>query len=277
MKIKRLSSSVGAEVQGIDLRAPLSQSDFAAIRQAFFDAGVLILREQNLDEAGFLGFARRFGEIESYASTLAQYLKPDHPDIIVLSNIVKDGKPVGVQDAGQYWHTDRSYVERPAWLSVLYARQIPHDEAGRPLGDTMFASAVAALAALPEDERRRLASMSAWHEYIYRFSKPADQPLRGVAHPIVLRHPVTGASCLYVNAGFTQRVLDVSEAESKALLERLYDHVAREEFVYRHQWREGDVLLWDNYSTQHRAVGDYGPHQHRLMWRTTVQGFALQH
>jgi taurine dioxygenase len=276
MKTRRLSSAVGTEIQDIDLREPLKEEDFLQMKQAFLETGVLIVRNQDLSADDFVRFATRFGDIESYASTLKDYLKPGHPEIIMLSNIVENGKPLGVQDAGQYWHTDRSYVERPAWLSALYSLKIPHDDGGNPLGDTMFSNATAALLALSDKERKELESMSAWHEYVFRFSKKTDV-MPGVAHPIVLHHPITNAPVLYVNAGFTHHVMDVSDSESKALLEKLYAHIARDEFVYRHKWKKGDVLLWDNYSTQHRAVGDYGPDQHRLMWRTTIQGVALDH
>ena len=276
MKIRRLTDVVGAEVEGVDLSGPVASANLAKIKQAFTDHGVLIVRGQALDADQFIRFARTFGPDEPYGSTLSEFLLPGHPEIISLSNIVENGRGLGVQDAGQYWHTDRSYVKQPAWSSMLYARRIPHDDNGEPLGDTLFASTVAALAALPPGERARLGALRAWHEYVFRFSKPNDS-LPGVAQPIILRHPLSGAECLYVNAGFTRRVIGFSPAESKSLLERLYAHTARDEFVYRHKWRVGDVLMWDNYSTVHNAVGNYGPHQHRLMWRTTIKGFPLQH
>ncbi len=275
MEIKQLNAVIGCEVHGIDLSQPLSEENVRRIKQAFLDHGVLIVRNQALNEAQFIDFAHHIGPHESYESTLSEFLKPDYPDILVLSNIVENGRKLGVQDAGQYWHTDRSYVACPAWSSILHAKRIPHDENGRPLGDTMFSSSVAAFAALPASERERLESLSAWHEYVFRFSKPNDS-LPGVAHPVVLTHPATGAKCLYVNAGFTQKILGIPEEESKALLESLYTHAAREEFVYRHKWCPGDVLMWDNYSTQHQAVKDYWPDQPRLMWRTTIKGFPLQ-
>lgn len=276
MKIRRLTPLLGAEAEGLDLTRPMSAADIESIKQAFTDSGVLIVRDQELTPDQFIRFARCFGPDESYGSTLSEFLMPGHPEIISLSNIVENGKRLGVQDAGQYWHTDRSYVRQPSWSSMLYSRIIPHDEQGQPLGDTLFSSMVAALAALPQAEQDQLEKLSAWHEYVFRFSKPNDS-LPGVAHPLILRHPVSGARCLYVNAGFTHRIIDLPTAQSDALLKKLYEHSAREEFVYRHKWRVGDVLMWDNYSTIHNAAGNYGPHQHRLMWRTTIKGFPLQH
>ncbi|CAN5478326.1 TauD/TfdA family dioxygenase [soil metagenome] len=275
MRITPLSAPVGALIEGVDLREPLSADDFAQIREAFVDRGVVVVRNQQLDEAQFVGIARRFGEIESYESTLGQYLNAKQPAIIMLSNIVENGRKLGVQDGGQYWHTDRSYVERPAWSSMLHSKMIPHDEHGTPLGDTMFASMSAAYDALPTDEQRALEQLTAQHEYVYRFSKPNDA-MPPVEHPVVLRHPLTGRPGIYVNAGFTAKLLGMSEAESQQKLASLYAHATEDRFVYRHRWQVGDVLMWDNYSTQHRAVGDYGPDQHRLMWRTTIQGFELQ-
>ena len=272
MKLTRLTAAVGTLLEDIDLREAVSDEDLTNIRQAFLETGVLIARDQDLTPDQFVGFALRFGQIESYASTLSDYLMPGHPEIIMLSNIVENGKPIGVQDGGQYWHTDRSYVPHPAWLSALHSIQVPHDEPGQPLGETVFSSMTAAVAALPENERRELEQMSAWHEYVYRFSKRKEGAMPGVEHPIVLPHPMTKVPGLYVNAGFTHHVMGVSDTESQALLERLYAHVTRDEFVYCHKWRKGDELLCDNFSTQHRAVGNYGPHQHRLMWRTTIQG-----
>lgn len=275
MQFKPTGAALGVEVTGTDLRQPLPEADRKAMREALLRNGVLFVRGQQLDEQEFVQFARIFGDIEMYDSTLRQYLLPNRPEIIVLSNIEKDGKPIGVVDAGTYWHTDRSYVAKPAWSSCLYALEVPHADDGTPLGDTEFASMTAAYHALPPAEREHLANLSAWHEYVFRFSeKNASMP--GVSHPVVLPHPVTHAPCLYVNKGFTHRILDVPDEEGNALLELLFEHVRREEFIYRHRWQAGDLLLWDNYSTQHRATGGYALPQRRHMWRTTIQGFALQ-
>ena len=275
MKLNPLTPKIGVEIQGIDLRQPLSDTDVLMLKKAFTDAGVLIVRNQDLTPDQFVRFARYFGPDESYGGHLKDYLLPSFPEIISLSNMLENGKPLGVQDAGQYWHTDRSYVNTPGWASVLLSKKIPHDETGEPLGDTLFASTAAALAALPEAEQRALEQLRAVHEYVFRFSKPNDS-LPSVQHPVILKHPLSGARCLYVNDGFTKCIADVTNEESDQLLRKLYAHQVRDEFVYRHRWQVGDVLMWDNYSTIHNAVGNYGPDQHRLMWRTTIQGFPLQ-
>jgi taurine dioxygenase len=275
MKINPTGAALGVEVADVDLRTPLPESDRRAIREALLHNGVLFVRGQQLDERQFVEVARLFGEIERYDSTLSKYLKPNQPEIIVLSNIVENGQPIGVQDAGTYWHTDRSYVAKPAWSSCLYALEVPHANDGTPLGDTEFANMTAAYHALPPAERERLERLFAWHEYVFRFSEK-NESMPGLRQPVVLKHPVTRAPCLYVNKGFTHRIVGLPEGESAALLERLFEHAKREEFIYRHQWQVGDLLIWDNYSTQHRATGGYALPQRRHMWRTTIQGFPLQ-
>ena len=275
MQFKSTGAALGVEVTDVDLAKPLSGTDRPTIRDALSRNGVLFARGQKLDAQQFVQAARNFGDIEIYDSTLSQYLLPEHPEIIVLSNIEKDGKPIGVVDAGTYWHTDRSYVAKPAWSSCLYALEVPRADDGTPLGDTEFANMTAAYQALSPAEQERLGTLSAWHEYVFRFSeKNASMP--GVSHPVVLKHPLTRAPCLYVNKGFTHRILDLPDEEGSALLEKLFEHARREEFVYRHRWQVGDLLMWDNYSTQHRATGGYALPQRRHMWRTTIQGFPLQ-
>jgi len=274
MKLEPTGAALGAEITGADLTRPLSEADRAQLRDGLARYGVLFARGQDLDPAQVVQFARNFGPIERYDSTLSKYLLPEQPEIIVLSNIEKDGKPIGVVDAGTYWHTDRSYVATPAWSSCLYAVEVPHADDGTPLGDTEFSSMTAAFAALPEAERERLKTLHAWHEYVFRFSEK-NESMPGVRQPVVLEHPLTGAPCLYVNKGFTHRILDLPEEEGAALIEKLFEHARRPEFIYRHQWKVGDLLLWDNYSTQHRATGGYKLPQRRHMWRTTIQGFPL--
>jgi len=275
MELKPTGAALGAEITGADLTRPLSETDRARLRDGLARHGVLFARGQDLDPAQVVQFARNFGEIERYDSTLSKYLLPEQPEIIVLSNIERDGKAIGVVDAGTYWHTDRSYVAKPAWSSCLYAVEVPRADDGTPLGDTEFSSMTAAYEALPAAERERLKTLYAWHEYVFRFSEK-NESMPGVRQPVVLEHPLTGAPCLYVNKGFTHRILDLPEEEGAALIEKLFEHVKKPEFIYRHQWKAGDLLLWDNYSTQHRATGGYTLPQRRHMWRTTIQGFPLQ-
>ena len=275
MKVTRFDAPVGAAITGIDLANPVSPDNFIRIREAFLDASVLVFRRQDLTPKQLVAFSEQFGPSEPYGATIGEFLMRDHPQIIVLSNIVENGRNIGAADAGRYWHTDGSYVNKPAWFSMLYAREIPKSDDGRSLGDTRFSSMAAALEALPREDRALVEKLSACHKYVYRFSK-RDDKLPGVTHPMVLTHPVTAQRGVYVNAGFTDHVVNVPEDEGKKLLARLYEHLEHEDFVYRHRWEVGDVVMWDNYITQHRATGDFGPDRRRLMWRTTIQGFDLQ-
>jgi len=275
MEIRPTGAALGMEVIGVDFRKPLLPQEREAIRQALLQSGVLFVRGQQLDESQFVDFASLFGKLESYGSTMNKFLKAGYPDILVLSNIIEDDKPLGVADAGEYWHTDRSYVPMPAWSSCLHAIEVPHADDGTPLGDTEFSNMMAAAKALAPALRARLNKLSAWHEYVFRFTDK-NNSMPGVSHPVILPHPMTKVPCLYVNKGFTHRIVDLPDAESTALMEELFDFAKRPEFVYRHKWQKGDLLLWDNYSTQHRATGGYALPQRRLMWRTTIQGVPLQ-
>ena len=270
MTTQPLTEHLGAEVSGIDLMR--NQKEFAdPLRSALLDCGVLVVRDQKLDARQFVEVARGFGPIEPYESTVKQFLMRDYPEIIVLSNLERDGKRLGLRDAGQYWHTDRSYVEEPAWSSMLHAVKLPVDEHGVTRGSTQFTSSIATLAALPQATKARLRNLKAVHRYIYRYTKAPQDELPPVEHPVVLRHPYNGRECLYVNRGFTSHIVGLSEQDSKTLLEDLYAHVEQPQFVYTHQWRPGDVLLWDNFATQHNAVADYQLPLERLMWRTTIR------
>jgi taurine dioxygenase len=270
VQIRPLSASLGAEVTGIDLaREP--QRHAQELRSAFLAHGVLVVRDQKLTPDQFVGIARTFGPIEPYESTVKQYLMDGYPDIIVLSNIMRDGKPIGLRDAGQYWHTDRSYVQEPAWSSMLHAIKLPVDAAGVTRGATQFASSTAAWNELPEPLKRKVKDLSAVHRYVYRYTAAPENRLPPVEHPIALRHPYTGAASLYVNRGFTSHVSGMSPEDSDALLAELYAHAEQPRFVYTHQWKPGDLLFWDNFSTQHNAVSDYDLPLERLMWRTTIR------
>ena len=275
MILKPTGGALGMEIQGMDLSKPISAAESAQLKEALVRNGVIFFRNQQLDAQGVVDFAKTFGPIEPYGSTLQDFLLPEQQEILVLSNVVVDGKPIGVVDAGGFWHTDRSYVTKPAWLSCLYALEVPFADDGTPLGDTEFASTTAAYRALPKAQRDRLEHLNAEHQYVFRWSKD-NGSMPPVRHPIALKHPLSKETCLFVNKGFTHRIPDLPAEESQALLDELFEHAAKSEFIYRHQWKKGDVLLWDNYATQHLATGGYSLPKRRHLWRTTVQGFDLQ-
>ena len=177
----------------------------------------------------------------------------------------------------------RSLPDQPSRCSLLYAVEIPFEK-GVALGDTLFVNTSAAYEALPDDMKARLARLKAQHSYTARYQRMQKGGLRDeldedqkkavpeVVHPVVRTHPSTGRKCLYVNEGFTVGIVGMPKDESDALLAGLYDHVTDPRFMYRHQWQVGDLLMWDNCSTQHNAVANYAPHQRRHMRRTTVRG-----
>jgi taurine dioxygenase len=279
---------VGLEVRGVDLSQDLADDDFARIEKAFDDNGLLIFRGQRLTEEQHIRFSRRFGEL--VVPVLTQYLHPKYRDIFIVSNVVEDGRSIGSNDAGQFWHTDMSYSPRPARGSLLYAREVPMEN-GKARGDTQFSSMYAAYEALPEPMKRRLEGLTAIHGYGERYNKrlevirtregsheelSKEQRVAPQAeHPVVRSHPRTGRKCLYVNEGLTERIVGLAEAESRSLLHELWAHCTRPEFVYTHAWRVGDLLMWDNCSTQHNAVADYRLPLRRLMHRTTIKGPQL--
>ena len=285
VSIQPFDSALGAEVHGVDLSRPIADADFAVIEEAYRSRSVLLFRDQTLTPRQHIEFSRRFGRLEIHV--LDQWRHPEHPEILIVSN-VKDGeRHVGVPHAGRYWHTDLSYMQAPSRGSLLYALEIPEED-GRSLGDTRYTSTVAAYEALPDDVKARIADLSATFSLAHHRSKlmadGADRsPLTEeqqakvptAVHRIVQTHPVTGRKCLFVNEGHTVEILDYPKEEGRALLDMLCRHATRPEFVYRHRWRVGDVLMWDNVATQHIASFDYVLPQRRYLHRTTLEGVAL--
>jgi taurine dioxygenase len=195
----------------------------------------------------------------------------------VLSNIIENGKPIGNADAGRTWHTDMSYTKTPPRGSLLYAREIPIQN-GRALGDTVFASAAAAFESLPKQEQASLLGLRAIHRGSAKKyapgSKLADmvKDIPDVEHPIIRTHPATGRKAIYVSEGECVGIRGMADEDSLPLIKMLAELVTRPEFCYRHQWRVGDLLMWDNAATQHLAISDYQLPLRRLMHRVTVNG-----
>jgi len=285
LRVRELGAGFGAEVLGVDLSSDLDDETFRAIERLYDECGVLLFRDQHLSDEQFVRFSRRFGELEIHA--MREFVKPDHPEIFILSNIVENGKPVGNKDAGGTWHTDLSYMKAPSRGSILYAIEIPHDDDGQALGATCFASSSQAYERLPEPLRVRLSGMKAVHGLWERHEKDriaAGQPERiirdparraavpDVVHPVIRQHPKTGRKCLYVNEGQTTRIEGLDPVESQRLLDELFAHSVDPAQVYTHRWQVRDVVMWDNCSMLHRAVIDYRLPQRRRMHRTTIRG-----
>lgn len=283
LSVRRSSAPLGAAILGIDVSRELDHRSFEEIASLFHEHEVVCFPGQRLTPEQHIAFSRRFGELWMHHRT--DCCRPGYPEIFVVSNIVENGRPIGSRDAGVFWHSDFCYMKEPSRASLLYAREVPQKD-GEPLGDTLFASTTAAYNALPDATKRRLEGLKAVTSYAkgyYRDRKSAPRPALteeqerktpDVEHPVVRAHPYTGKKCLFVNEGYTTRIVGVSEAESEPLLGELWAQITRPEFVYRHQWRVGDLLMWDNCSTQHRAVMDYELPQQRHMERTTLHGTA---
>jgi taurine dioxygenase len=290
MEIERMSMPLGAEVYGLDLSEPVAQETFGAIVDALHEHGVLCIRDQDITPDQHIAFSRHFGELEIHVQS--SFHLPGHPEIYCISNCVDaDGKPLGLAEAGRVWHTDLSYLAEPSRCSLLHALEVPQNDKGNPLGDTIFASARLAYAALPEETKQRIKGLEAVHSYkcvydkIVAMSKPGRQGLKPLneeqkrkvpptTHPLVIAHPFTEEPILFCSDGVTERILGVPEAEGETLLRALCAHVIKPDFVYSHKWRVGDLLVWDNIQTQHLAVDDYWLPQRRRMQRTTVKGAA---
>jgi len=290
LDLRSLSTALGAEIFGLDLTTPPGDDVMQAVADALHEYGVICLRDQNITPAQHVAFSRYFGELEVHVQS--SFNLPGHPEIYCISNCVdENGKPLGLAEAGRVWHADLSYMAEPSRCSLLHALEVPHDENGNPLGDTMFASAKLAYAALPEATKRRLQGLEAVHSYkcvydkIVAKSKPGRQGLKPLSeeqkrkvppatHPLVIAHPYTGAPILFCSEGVTESIAGLPEAEGAALLAELSAHVVKPDFVYSHKWRVGDLLVWDNIQVQHLAVDDYWLPQRRRMQRTTVKGVA---
>src|SRR5579862_1834758 len=279
ISVTKCDAALGAEI-GFDLSQPIDDKTFGELEQIFHDNIVVFFRDQKLSSEQHIAFSRRFGELEVHI--VKKYLLPDHPEILLVSNIRNDAdEHIGLADAGFTWHSDVSYRRCPSRCSLLYAKEVPERD-GAPLGDTVFANAIAAYDALPEAMKRRLAGLKAIHRYAMRrriensprpkltAAQLAETP--DVSHPIVRTHPYTGRKALYVTAGECIGIAGMPEDEALELIAELDAFCVRPEFCYRHRWRVGDLLMWDNASAMHLAICDYALPERRLMHRTTVIG-----
>ena len=285
IQVRKRDAALGAEIV-FDLSQPTDEPTFAELERLFHDNIVVCFPDQRLSEAQQIAFSRRFGELEIHI--VKKYLLPGYPEILLISNIRDEsGEHIGLADAGFTWHTDTSYRRLPSRCSLLYAKEVPQDAAGTALGDTVFANCIAAYEALPEAMKRRLHGLKAIHRYSARrridnsprpkltAAQLAETP--DIAHPIVRRHPYTDREALYVTAGECIGIVSESgesmpEDEALDLIAELDAHCVRSEFCYRHSWRVGDLVMWDNASSMHLAICDYALPQRRLMHRTTVIG-----
>lgn len=281
MKIVAGGGSLGARILDIDLALPLTEADYRAIEAALGRHGVVSFPQQALEAPHLKAFAERFGTLEVNVANM--YFEPGLPEVMILSNMVENGKPVGLSDAGQDWHTDMSYSRTIAFSNVLYGIRIPVRD-GKSLGNTEFSNMHAAYDDLPQALKDELDGMTITHDFnkfweMMRREKGSTRPplteeqkrrKPPVSHPVFLTHPITGRKVLYANPGYSVRINELPEARSAEVLDFLFQHQLQEKYRYRHQWHEGDVLMWDNMGTIHNAVADYRPDEPRLIKRCQV-------
>ena len=266
---RALSSALGAEILGIDLRHSLADAAFAQVLATWHEHLVILFRNQTLSEDDEVRFAERFGPPALIHTR--QFVR-GHPAVMLISNIREDGKPIGaLPDGEMHFHTDQCHQERPAMASMLYAIEVPNTG-----GNTLFANGYRAYETLPPEVKERIAGHKALNVYDYdnAATKRGSEVRPGVpsyAHPVVRTHPATGRKALYVNRLMTVRIEEMPSRESDELLDYLFDHQERREFVYEHVWRPGDLLMWDNRCTLH-ARSDFPATERRLMRRVTILG-----
>ena len=265
----------GIEAEGVDLAKPLADADFRALEQAFYAHHLLALRAQEIDAAQFLAFARRIGPPQPHV--IDQFHHPDDPNILILSNVKKDGKPTGLQDAGSYFHTDYSYLQVPARATTLYSRVVP-----KVGGDTLFADQQAAYDDLPEAMKRRIEPLLAIHHYgnrhdvdeasrtaasVLSAEQKAKMPV--ITHRIARPHPVTGRKALYAVSGSSFGIVGMPDDEARDLLDELAAHSTAPRYQLRFRYGVGDIVVWDNAALLHSATLT-DPDDARTLWRITV-------
>ena len=269
-------AALGAEIRGVDL-ARLDDRLFAAIHQAWLGNLVLLFRGQRLDDDELVAFSRRFGALDwaPIQENGRRYVE-GHPEIYVVSNVIENGLAIGSLGAGEaVWHTDMSYLPDPPKASMLYAIEVP--PAG---GDTGFCNMYAAYEAMPAGLKRRLGGLALKHDgtynsggYLREGVAASDDPRRspGARHPIACTHPETGRPVLYLGRRRNAYIDGLPLEDSEALLDELWSYATRPEFSWYHQWRVGDVVLWDNRCTMHRR-DPFDPETRRILHRTQIKG-----
>lgn len=262
IKVRKLTPVIGAEIDGVDLSKPLGNQQFQEIHDAWMENLVIFFRDQHLTVDQHLDFGRRFGKLHLHP---AAHQPDKHPEILIIK-ADENSKHV----AGEEWHSDVSCDPEPPMGSLLYLTEVPPDGGG----DTMFANMYRAYETLSEPVRKLITGMKAIHDGKHVYERPgyrdgAQYPRS--EHPIVRTHPVTGRQALFVNRGFTTRIVGLPKHESAAILEMLYRHIETPEFCVRFQWQPNSMACWDNRCAQHHALWDYFPNR-RYGHRVTVSG-----
>ena len=277
-EVRKLSDALGAEIVGLDARAPVDAETAAALRAAWREHILLLFRAPGLTQAQQLRFAEAFGAVGKRPRPRGE--RPEDSAtvddaVMLISNIRVDGRPIGsLPDGEMFFHHDTIFKPVPNRGTMLYAIEVP-----RRGGNTRFANHYLAWDALPEAIRERVRGRTAWHVYDYvvynsREGKGANaDTVDGCAHPVSITHPASGRRALYVDRLMTMRIDGLDEAESDRILDEMFDTAERADFVYEHVWTPGDLLVWDNLCSSH-ARTDFPPDQRRLLRRCQIAGEA---
>ena len=283
VRIERLSWTLGAEILDVDLSKPLAPEVVDGINQALNDNLIVLFRNQTLTPAEHVAASKQFGDL-MVTPGLDRWVDKDYPEIFVVTNKRnKDGTLSETRHTARKWHSDQSFMKEPSKGSLLYCLEKP-----KLGGDTIFANMYLAYDALSDTFKKMLDGLEAVHDYAQysafkdgtraAFTEDEFNKVPAVTHPVIRTHPETKKKLIYVNETLVANIKGMTEAESKPILEFLYDHLKNPNFTYRHKWQVGDVLFWDNRATQHLAPADYDTEQmdaeenHRLMRRTTIAG-----
>jgi taurine dioxygenase len=276
VKVVPSGAALGAEVQHVDL-SRLAGTDFQVIRRAWLDHLVILVRGQSLSDDDLIAFSKRFGELDwAPVQETGRRFVDGHPEIYVVSNVIEQGLPIGSLGAGEaVWHTDMSYLEDPPKASLLYALEVP--PAG---GNTHFCNMYRAYDLLPQSMKLRIEGLRLKHDatynsggYVRQGVDAVDDPMTspGVYHPLVYTHPETRRRALYLGRRRNAYIERLPLPESEALLDELWSFASREDIAWRHEWRVGDVVLWDNRCTMHRRDA-FDPSSRRVLHRTQIKG-----
>ena len=271
MEIVPLSDAIGAEIRGADLQRPLSDDAFLAVRQAWFDHLIILFRDQDLTYDQQKDFAGRFGEVAKRGGDRGSpEEKAAGEGVMLVSNIRKNGRPIGtLPDGEMMFHSDTPYREHPIKATMLYAIEVPSRG-----GETLFSNNYLAAETLPDHVKRRLSGRHAMHVFEYQVTHRPEggfdrSALPHCAHPVFRKHPETGRVALYVSELMTDEIIGLPADESRDLLDRLFAHLRRPDFIYEHKWRPGDLLMWDNRCCNH-ARNDFPRNERRLLRRLTL-------
>jgi taurine dioxygenase len=263
-----LSDALGVAIIGVDLSQDVDAETVAAIKQAWLDNIIIVFPGQDITDDEQEKFCRNFGELELVRTTTS--IDKDHPSIMMITNVKDSGKPTALEDGEMMFHYDQCYYEQPSMGSTLYAIEIP-DEGG----NTLFASCIKAYDALPDDWKQRIEGLRALNYYDYA-RNPTMRPddvnpdVPQWTHPVVRVHPETGKKAIYVNRLMSILIEGLPAEESDEILNYLFDHIEKPEFVYEHVWTVGDMMMWDNRCSVH-ARTYFSPEKRRMMRRVTVR------